>query len=96
MKCPTAFKKDELLHSWYTKLGKTCKEFRENELHRWKAYIKHMEQYERDIHLNRITFDEKKVKNCNDLKDLCYDYNAKYSAFSVMNYDQLIQSVAVS
>ena len=32
----------------------------------------------------------------NDLKDLCYEYNAKYSAFSVMNYDQLIQSVAVS
>ena len=45
------------------------------------------------------------MKNCLDLKDLCYDYYAKYSAFSehgtcgnkvAMNFDQLIQSVMVS
>ena len=36
------------------------------------------------------------MKNCLDLKDLCYDYYAKYSTFSVMNYDQLIQSIMVS
>jgi hypothetical protein len=49
LKCPTAFKKDELLHSWYTKLSKTCKEFRDNEFDRWRVYVKHMDQYERDV-----------------------------------------------
>ena len=49
LKCPTAFKKDELLHSWYNKLGKTCKEFRDNEFDRWRAYVNHMDQYERDV-----------------------------------------------
>jgi hypothetical protein len=46
--------------------------------------------------MNQKTFDEKKVKNRTDLRDLCYEYNAKYSLFSVNNFDQLIQSVMVN
>jgi hypothetical protein len=55
-----------------------------------------MDRYERDIIMNQKTFDEKKVKNRTDLRDLCYEYNAKYSLFSVNNFDQLIQSVMVN
>ena len=49
-----------------------------------------MDRYERDILMNQKTFDEKKVESCLDLKDLCYEYNAKYSLFLVNNFDQLI------
>jgi len=35
-----------------------------------------MDRYERDIIMNQKTFDEKKVKNRADLRDLCYEYNA--------------------
>jgi len=37
-KNPAAFKKDSLLNPWYSMLGKTFKEFRVNELNRWKSY----------------------------------------------------------
>ena len=90
LKCPTAFKKDELLHSWYSKKGNTCLQFREHEFERWKAYVKHMDQYEKDVIMCWKSFDEKKVKSSLDLEDLCYSYYSKYSQFSVMNYDQLI------
>ena len=78
-KCPTVFKKDELLYSWYNKQGKTCQEFKEYEFERWKVYINYVEKYDRDILMNQKTFDEKKVKNRIDLRDLCYEYYSKYS-----------------
>jgi hypothetical protein len=95
-KCPNAFKKNELLHSWHNKLGKTCQEFRENELSRWKVYVEFMDKYDTNVLMNLRTFDEKKVRNCFDLKGLCYEYYAKYALFSVTGYEQLIKSVLVN
>ena len=95
-KCPTAFKKGELLHSWYSKQGNTFLQFREHEYNRWSAYVKHMDQYEKDFIVNKKSFDEKKVKNSLDLKDLCYSYYSKYSQFQVTNFNKLIQSVMVN
>ena len=55
-----------------------------------------MNKYENDIVMNRVTFDDKRVKDCADLKELCYDYYKEYAAFSVTDYEKLIQSVLVS
>jgi hypothetical protein len=86
-KCPTAFKKEELLHSWYAKLGKTCQEFMENEFDRWRIFVIQQDKYEGDVLLNLRTFDEEKVRNCMSLKDLCSEYYAKYSPLPGMSYD---------
>ena len=51
-KCPTVFKKEELLYSWYNKQGKTCQEFKEYEFERWKVYINYVEKYDLDILMN--------------------------------------------
>ena len=49
-----------------------------------------MDYYEKDFIVNKKSFDEKKVKNSLDLKDLCYSYYSKYSQFQVTNFDKLI------
>ena len=86
-KCPTAFKKGELLHTWHAKLGKTCQEFMGNEFDRWRVHVTQQDKYEGDAFLNLRTFDEAKVRNCLSLKDLCSEYYAKYSPTSGMSYD---------
>ena len=46
--------------------------------------------------MSRVTFDDKRVKGCADLKELCYEYYREYAAFSVTDFEKLIQSVLVS
>jgi len=68
----------------------------EKELERWRNYVDQMNKYNNDVVMNRVTFDDKRVKDCADLKILCYEYYREYAAFSVTDYEKLIQSVLVS
>jgi hypothetical protein len=101
----SAFKKDQLLYPWHSTLGKTFNEFRINELNRWKSYDYHCQKYLNDVMMNQRTFDEERVKrlgtsaatiSSKDLKDLCLEYNTRYSKFLIKGYDHLIQSLKVS
>jgi hypothetical protein len=88
----------ELLHQWHSDLGldKCRQEFMAKELERWRNYVDQMNKYNNDVVMNRMTFDDKRVKDCADLKILCYGYYREYAAFSVTDYEKLIQSVLVS
>ena len=55
-----------------------------------------MNKYETDIQTNQKTFDYQKVKDCDNLEELCFEYYAGQSSFPLKNYDQLIQSIMVS
>ena len=55
---PTLFKKDQLLYSWNSMLGKTFDEFRNNEFARWINYNIYLQKYERNLVLNERTFDD--------------------------------------
>ena len=54
----TLFKKDYLLYSWHSTLGKTFDEFRNNEFARWISYNTHMQKYERNLLFSERTFDD--------------------------------------